>query len=397
VSSIKTIRTTQADTSEGMIDLAIGHPSPSLLPIELIRQAAEQRLATDFTSYLQYGYEPGDAYFRTALADFLSRHYSLQAREDDLFISGGASQALDLFCTVYTKPGDTVVVEEPTYFLALRIFQDHGLRIVCLPTDEQGLIIEALEEQLDSLRPVFLYTVPTHQNPSGATLPMDRRERLVELSREKDFLIVADEVYHLLTYGEQAPPPLASFLSEDTVLSLGSFSKILAPGLRLGWVQASPPLLRPLAECGMLDSGGGLNPFTSALVLSAIEAGKLDAHLAGLRGEYGSRLQAMKAAIDEHLAGQVEYSQPRGGFFFWLRLADGRDSATLLTAAKKSKTSFVPGSAFSAKKQLRDRLRLSFSYNPPKALQAGVQRLAESLSSKSKQLGGNYEPFGVKS
>jgi DNA-binding transcriptional MocR family regulator len=337
-------------------------------------------LATDFTSYLQYGYEPGDGYFRSALAGFLSGHYARQTREDDLFVTGGASQALDLFCTIYTRPGDTVFVEEPTYFLALRIFRDHRLRIVSLPTDERGLVIEALEEQLQSLRPIFLYTVPTHQNPSGATMPSDRRQRLVELSRQMDFLVVADEVYHLLTYGVQVPPPLASFLSEGTVLSLGSFSKILAPGLRLGWVQASPRLLRPLAECGMLDSGGGLNPFTSALVLSAIDTGMLDAHLKQLRDEYGRRLEAMKAAIESRLAGRVEFSQPGGGYFFWLRLSDGRDSATLLAAAKERGTSFVPGSAFSASGRLRDRLRLSFSYHPPEALQVGVQRLAESLS-----------------
>jgi 2-aminoadipate transaminase len=380
VSSGKAIRTTQADTSPGMIDLAIGHPSPSLLPVELIRRAAEQRLATDFTPYLQYGYEPGDGQFRTALADFLTRHYARQTRESELFVSGGASQALDLFCTVCTKPGDTVFVEEPTYFLALRIFQDHRLRIVGLPTDKGGLIIEALEERLVSLRPVFLYTVPTHQNPSGASLLSDRRRRLVELSRERGFVIVADEVYHLLTYGEKAPPALASFLGEGTVLSLGSFSKILAPGLRLGWVQASPRLLRPLAECGMLDSGGGLNPFTSSLVLSAIRLGMLDAHLERLQDEYGRRLQAMKAAIDDCLAGKVEFSPPGGGFFFWLRLSDGRDSATLLEAVKRHQTSFVPGAAFSAGGGLRDRLRLSFSYHPPEALQEGVRRLAKGLS-----------------
>jgi DNA-binding transcriptional MocR family regulator len=374
------IRTTQADTSPGMIDLAIGHPSPSLLPRELMRRAAEERLATDFTPYLQYGYEAGDGHFRAALSDFLGLHYGWRGEEGDLFISGGASQALDLFCTVYTKPGDVVFVEKPTYFLALRIFQDHRLRIASVPADEDGLNIEAMEEQLEKLHPAFLYTVPTHQNPSGATLTPDRRQRLVELSRKKDFLIVADEVYHLLTYGEQVPPPLASFLSASTVLSLGSFSKILAPGLRLGWIQASPRLLRPFAECGMLDSGGGLNPFTSSLVLTAIRSGLLDTHLEQLRMEYGRRLQAMQDAIEHHLAGQVEYSTPGGGFFFWLRLVDGRNTVKLLPAAKKYRTSFVPGPAFSANEGLKDWLRLSFSYHPPEALHEGVQRLAESLS-----------------
>jgi DNA-binding transcriptional MocR family regulator len=363
-----------------MIDLAIGHPSPSLLPVELIRRAVERRLATDFTPYLQYGYEPGDGHFRTALAEFLSRHYGRQVGESELFVSGGASQALDLVCTLFTEPGDTVFVEEPTYFLALRIFRDHRLRVVSIPTDEGGLVIEALEEQLKGSHPVFLYTVPTHQNPSGATLPHDRRQRLVDLGRERDFLIVADEVYHLLTYRVQPPPPLASFFSEGAGLSLGSFSKILAPGLRLGWIQSSPGILRRLAECGMLDSGGGLNPFTSSVVLSAVETESLDAHLERLRGEYGRRLQAMKEAIDNTLAGRVEFSPPRGGFFCWLRLADGRSSANLLSAAKRHKTTFVPGSAFSATGGLQDRLRLSLSYNPSETLREGVRRLAESLS-----------------
>ena len=380
MSYAESLRTTQADTSPGMIDLAIGHPCPALLPRELIRGAAQQRLTTDFTPYLQYGYEPGDGFFRDALADFLSRNYGTETKEDELFVSGGASQALDLICTIYTKPGDVVFVEEPTYFLALRIFQDHGLRVISVPTDAQGLSMEALQEQLDNLRPVFLYTVPAHQNPSGATLPLDRRRRLVELSREKGFLIVADEVYHLLTYGDEAPPPLASFLAEGTVLSLGSFSKILAPGLRMGWIQAAPGLLHPLARCGLLDSGGGLNPFTSSILLSAIDTGMLDDHLERLRGEYGRRLQAMRAAIEKHLAGLVEFSDPGGGFFFWLRLSDGRNSTSLLGNAKKHRTSFVPGSAFSSGGGLQDRLRLSFSFNGPEEIQEGVQRIAESLS-----------------
>jgi len=184
VSSSNPIRTTQADTSPGMIDLALGHPSPSLLPLEAIRRAAEQRLGTDFTPYLQYGYEQGDGYFRSTLAEFLTRHYDLPVSADQLFISGGVSQALDLLCTLYSQPGDTVFVEEPTYFLALRIF-----------------------------------TVPTHQNPSGATLPSERRRRLVSLSRDRGFLIVADEVYHLLTYEGQPPPPMAGFLSEGRARS----------------------------------------------------------------------------------------------------------------------------------------------------------------------------------
>jgi DNA-binding transcriptional MocR family regulator len=380
VSRKNSIRTTQADTSAGMIDLAIGHPSPSLLPLDIIRQAGERCLASDFLPYLQYGYEPGDGYFRTALAAFLSRCYDLEVSESELFVSGGVSQALDLICTVYTKPGDTVLVEEPTYFLALRIFKDHGLNVISVPSDDQGLEIQALEGVLGKAHPVLLYTVPTHQNPSGATLPMERRRRLVELSRERGFLIVADEVYHLLTYRDQPPPPLASFLAEDSVLSLGSFSKILAPGLRLGWVQASGRLLQPLAECGLLDSGGGLNPFTSAVVRGVLETGLQETHLQHLRKEYELRRKAMETALERYLADMVEYSPPNGGFFFWLRLVEGRDASAALKPAKKNKTSFVPGTAFSAGTGLRDHLRLSFSYNRPEEIKQGIERLAEALS-----------------
>lgn len=381
MSEAGSLRTTQADISPGMIDLAIGHPSPSLLPVDLIRRAAGERLAGDFTPYLQYGYEPGDGYFRQELASFLKRRYQVPVSAEQLFVSGGVSQALDLLCTVYTKPGDLVFVEEPTYFLALRIFADHGLKAVALPTDEHGLVVEALAEALKTRRPAFLYTIPTYQNPSGATLPRERRRRIVELSHERGFLIVADEVYHLLSYGDPPPPPLSAFVEEETVVSLGSFSKILAPGLRLGWIHAAWKLLQPLAECGFLDSGGGVNPFTSAVVRGALEAGMQDEHLQRLHEEYGRRLRTLNEVLERRMGDRVYFERPSGGFFFWLRLRDGRNAGVLLDAAVRHKTRFVPGSAFSAGDGMNDRLRLSFSYHPPETLVEGVERLAQSLAS----------------
>ena len=198
-------------------------------------------------------------------------------------MTAGASQALDLICTLYTQPGDVVFVEEPSYFLALRIFADHRLRVVGVPTDAEGLRIDALEELLRQQRPAFLYTIPTHQNPAGFTLPLARRRRLVELAQQHGFLVVADEVYHLLSYGAPPPPPLASWAATGAVLALGSFSKILAPGLRLGWLQAAPEHIHRLVTSGLLDSGGGLNPFTSGLVRVALERGWQEEHLGRLR------------------------------------------------------------------------------------------------------------------
>lgn len=373
------MQTTQVVIPGDLIDLSIGHPGLSLLPLEMMQGAAEHRLNQGDPALLQYGFEQGCGYFRKSLALFLKGQYGISVNPGHLFISNGVSQALDLICTLYTRPGDLIFVEEPTYFLALRIFADHHLRVVSLPVDEEGLVVEALEEMLAKQRPVFLYTIPTHQNPTGVTLPANRRCRLVELSKEFGFLILADEVYHLLSYLQEPPPPFGSFISEGSVFSLGSFSKILAPGLRLGWIHASPELLRPLALCGMLDSGGGLNPFTSALVHSAIESGLLLEHLERLRAVYRERLVAMRSVLSRELPGLLRFNEPQGGFFFWIALPEGVHAPDLLPKAEECRVNFIPGIRFSSCGGMGNYLRLSFSYYESEELQEGVRRLAQVL------------------
>lgn len=374
----------QSTVPPHLIDLGVGNPGPELLPLDLLRQAAAHALAQGDPSPLQYGYEAGDVRFREALAAFLKAQYSLKIDPSQLFASNGVSQALDLLCTLRTAPGDVVFVEEPTYFLALRIFADHRLRVVGLPTDEHGLVIEALEEALKRQRPTLLYIIPTHQNPSGATLPLERRRRLVELSQRHGFTVLADEVYHCLSYGVPSPPPMASFVDSGTVLSLGSFSKILAPGLRLGWVQGRADRLQRLAQCGLLDSGGGLNPFTAAVVRSALESGRQGQHLDRLRQVYAGRLAALDAALQRHLAGPLTYRRPDGGFFIWARLVDGRDAEALLETAQAHGVSFRPGVRFSSHGGLGDALRLCFAYYDEERLSDGVIRLAEAIAAQGR-------------
>jgi 2-aminoadipate transaminase len=373
----------QSDIPASLIDLGVGNPAPELLPLDLLRQAAAHALAQGDAAPLQYGFEAGDVRFRQALAAFLSQEYSLKIDFSQLFVSNGVSQALDLICTLHTTSGDVVFAEEPTYFLALRIFADHRLRVVGLPTDEHGLRIDALEDALQRQRPALLYTVPTHQNPSGATLPLDRRRRLLELSQQHGFLVLADEVYHCLSYGEQPPPPLASFSDRGAVLSLGSFSKILAPGLRLGWIQGRADRLQTLAQSGLLDSGGGLNPFTAAIVRSALELGLQQQHLDHLRRVYAGRLATLDAALQHHLAGQLSYRRPAGGFFIWARLLEGLDAEQVLANAKAHGVSFRPGVRFSSSGGLRDFVRLCFAYYDEARLAEGAARLAEAMAEAS--------------
>lgn len=373
------VQTTQSEVAPDVIDFGIGHPAAELLPRSILQRAAALRLAQDDSSLLQYGLEQGDGYFRRALGEFLTPRYGFAVGMDDLFVTNGASLALDLICTLYTQPGDVVFVEEPSYFLALRIFLDHRLHVVSIPTDTQGLDVDALEAALALQRPALLYTIPTHQNPSGATLPLARRQRLVELSQRHGFLIVADEVYHLLSYAEAPPPSLAHFAGGGTVLALGSFSKILAPGLRLGWVQAAPHHLKRLVESGLLDSGGGLNPFTSGLVRVALEQGWQAEHLAHLQATYRARIAVLGAALRRELGDLASFVEPDGGYFFWVQLPDPVDTAALMADAAAQKVGFRPGVRFSSRNGLHNHLRLSFAFYDGDKLEEGVRRLARVL------------------
>jgi DNA-binding transcriptional MocR family regulator len=266
----------------GTIDFGVGQPSADLLPVEMIRTAADDYLRSAQPIELNYGEKQGDSRFRETLATFLGHGYGETVTARSLFITAGCSQALDLVCGQFTKPGDTIFVEEPSYHLAFPILADHGLNVVGIPVDGNGLDIDRLEAELAKRRPALLYTIPTFHNPSGQTVSGARRERLVELSQEHDFLIVADEVYHLLSYCGRPPATLGSLADSGTILSLGSFSKILAPGLRLGWIQSSPKLIERLVKRGAVNSGGCLNHFTSNVVRHAIELGLQEAHLGRL-------------------------------------------------------------------------------------------------------------------
>jgi 2-aminoadipate transaminase len=369
---------TQMHDDPAVIDLGVGQPHVSLLPMESIRQAAELRFAQNDASFLQYGAEQGDGFLRRGLARFLTEQYGLPVAAQDFFITNGASLGLDLTCTLFARPGDTIFVEEPSYFLALRIFTDHHLRVVPVPIDENGLVVAALEQELKKARPTFLYTIPTFQNPSGTTLSEERRARLAQLSREHGFLIVADEVYHLLNFSAQLPPPFAAYTGQGNIISLGSFSKILAPGLRLGWIQTDPQRAKAFAGCGLLDSGGGLNPFTSAVVRGLLEDGWLKANIARLCATYQARAAAMDAALRSFIPGAV-YQVPRGGYFFWVLLPGGRDARALLKRAEEFKVSFRPGVRFSSQGALQDYARLCFVYYEADQLAEGIARLGRAL------------------
>jgi 2-aminoadipate transaminase len=368
------------------INFGIGQPSEDLLPVGLLRTAADGFLSGARPQELNYGERQGDAAFRQALAGLLSSEYGADVEAESLFVTAGNSQALDFVCALFTRPGDTVIVEEPSYFLAFRIFEDHGLNVVPVPLDHDGMDIDALEAVLDRTKTALLYTIPSFQNPCGQSMSAERRRRLAELSRRHDFLIAADEVYQMLWYGEPPPPALGAMADQGNILSLGSFSKILAPGLRLGWIQTSQPLMERLLDSGVINSGGSFNHFTSLVVREAIERGLQKSFIEHLRQTYARRVDVMDAALHEHFAGVARWQKPSGGYFFWLEFDEGVDTTALRAAADRLQTGFQPGQNSSSRGALQNCLRLSFAHYGEHEIRAGVERLARLFRQNSAQV-----------
>jgi DNA-binding transcriptional MocR family regulator len=359
----------------GSINFGIGQPSPDLMPVELFSRLSSGFMESAEPLDFNYGAKQGDPRFLESLALFLARHYGQPAEPGSLLLTAGNSQALELVCERFTQPGDTVFVEEPSYFLAFQIFLDHGLEIVPIPMDEDGMRMDALEAALRLHRPALVYTIPSFNNPSGVTLSGPRRERLVELSREHGFVIAADEVYQMLVYEGEVPPALGTLIDRGNVVSMGTFSKILAPGLRLGWIQAGPPQMQQLLESGWINSGGSINHFSSHVARYAIDSGLQEDHLAKAVATYRERVEVMHEALERDWSGRARWIKPKGGYFFWLELDEGVDTTALRRAAIEAGTGFQPGSVFSATGDLGHCLRLSFAHYTPAEIRAGMARL----------------------
>jgi 2-aminoadipate transaminase len=364
---------------QGAINFSVGQPSADLLPLKLLRSACERFFAGAQPLELNYGERQGDARFRAALAAFLRAAGGEEVDPQSLMLTGGISQALDFACSRFTHPGDTVFVEEPTYPYSFPIFRDHGLKIVGIPLDGEGMDLAECERQLAAHRPKLLYTIPSYNNPTGQTLGKERREHLVELSRQHDFVIAADEVYQLLYHGAPPPASFGTLIDRGNVLSFGSFSKILAPGLRLGWIRASAKLMRALNASGVLVSGGNFNHFTSHVVRQLMENGELAPFVARLRASYAARAEAMDLALHRHLAGVARWTKPVGGYFFWLELPAGVDAGSLQDAARTAGTGFLPGAACCASGGLTNCLRLSFAHYAVPDIHEGIARLRRAL------------------
>jgi DNA-binding transcriptional MocR family regulator len=376
---------TQNLLREDFVEFAYGDPDPALLPVGLVRDAADRALmATDAAGALVYGPNLGPRALREFIVARTAAREGLPLAADDVLVSGGNSQALGQVLTDLTRPGDVVFVECPTYGLALGVIADHPVELRGVPIDEEGLDVDALaaavrQARAAGRRPRLLYTIPTFHNPAGVSLSPERRSRLLELARREELVLVEDDVYRELVFEGEAPPALRVLDPEAPVVRLGSFAKTLAPGLRLGWIDAAPHLRERIMADGVLESGGCVSQFSASVASALLQVGVYDPHVAALRLAYASRRDALAGSLREHLPAGCSFAYPAGGFFLWVRLPEGMTATALLPMAERHRVGFAPGRRFCTDGDDRS-LRLAFSLYDEASLAEGGARLGAAVT-----------------
>jgi 2-aminoadipate transaminase len=369
-----------------VISFAGGLPAPEVFPGAEVEAAAARVMRHHGASALQYSTTEGFLPLRELLVRHMGR-YGIQVGPANVMITTGSQQALDLIGKLFVNPGDRILTERPTYLGALQAFAAYQADYLAVPIDDDGLQVDRLEDELRA-GPKFLYILPNFQNPGGVTLSLDRRRRLVELANHYGAPIVEDDPYGQLRYEGEHLPPLVKIDAElhncangehaftGNVIYLSTFSKTLAPGLRIGWIVAPEPVIRKLVQ---MKQGADLHTSTFCQILAYEVArdGFLDRHVRRIREVYGERRKVMLDALERHVPHEVRWTRPQGGLFLWATLPAGLDSAEVLEDAIAEKVAFVPGSAFFPTGGGHETFRLNFSHANPERIEEGIRRLGK--------------------
>ena len=385
-----------------IISFAGGLPAPDVFPIERFREACRKVLENDGKQALQYGPTEGYEPLREMIARHTSR-YGVKAKPEHVMITSGSQQALDLIGKLLINSGDRVLVEAPTYLGALQAFNVYGAEYVCVPSDNDGLRTDLLEAPLRS-GPKFMYVLPNFQNPGGTTLAESRRREVVALADRYGIPIIEDDPYGQLRYEGEHLPPLVALDRENlgrdegysigNVIYMSTFSKTLAPGLRLGWIVAPPDVIAKLVQ---LKQGADLHTstFGQMVAYEVARDGFLDEHIKLIRRVYGERRDVMLEALTEYCPPEVTWTHPLGGLFLWVTLPEGMDCHKLFESALKKNVAFVAGDCFYAangyaQEGLRH-LRLNFSNAQPEQIREGIRRLGDAIRDQWRQLHPGYD------
>jgi 2-aminoadipate transaminase len=366
-----------------VISLAGGLPDTSTFPPQSFAAQMTRIAQESAAEALQYGPTEGFEETKDCILQVMAAEGMLPDPEDVIVTTGG-QQAIDLVCKTLVDPGDVVICEAPTYPGAVPVFCSYQADVVQVECDENGMRVDQLEELLETLRregrrPKFIYSVPTFQNPAGVTLSLERRARLVELARMHELLVIEDNPYGLLRFGGEALPPLYQLDGGDFVIYLGTFSKILSPGIRLGWAVAPPPVMEKIV-LGKQAADLCTSTLTQYFVREYFEEGKWQRYVEDLVGIYRDRRDTMLAALDEHFPAEATWTAPEGGLFIWATLPSYIDTSDLLAKALRADVAFVPGEAAYVDERGRNSMRLNFSGVDEAEIREGVRRIGKVIS-----------------
>ncbi len=360
-----------------VISLAAGVPAPELLPVETLRRLFDRLVEEAGPAIFLYCPTEGHSPLRESLAGWLETR-GIRCTAEQVLVLSGSQQGLDLAVRTFVDPGDVVVVEEPSYVAALQVFRAARARLIGVPVDDAGLRVDLLAQVLERHRPKLIYTLPTFQNPSGAVMPLARRRALLELAGRHGVPILEDDPYSELRYDGEPVPSLKALDREGIVLHLSTVSKVLFPGMRLGFLVAPEPVVRRLA---LLKQGMDLhsNSVGQFILDRFIREGLYDPYLAGLRRAYARRRDVMDAALREAGVPGLRWRRPDGGFYVWCRLPESVERGRLLTAAADAGVAYLPGRTCFVEEPEGVYARLSFSWAPEDLIREGVARFARSV------------------
>ncbi len=360
-----------------VVSLAGGMPFVAALPPDLVINAMGRVMREQGPTALQYGSGQGVPVLREQILEVMALE-GIRAHADDVVVTTGSQHALELVSKLFLDPGDVVLSEGPSYVTAMVIFKSYQAEVDHVPMDEHGLIPEALREHITSVRAAgktikFLYTIPNFHNPAGVTLSWARRVEILEICRRNDILVLEDNPYGLLYFDQPAPDALRS-LEQDGVVYLGTFSKTLAPGFRVGWALAPHAIREKLV---LANEAAVLSPssFSQLVISEYLSSADWKGQINTFRGVYHERKNALLSALDEYLP-ELTWTNPNGGFYVWVTLPDRLDSKAMLPRAVKELVAYTPGTAFFADGDGRQNMRLSFCYPTPEHIRIGIRRLA---------------------
>ncbi|KSU70747.1 DNA-binding transcriptional regulator, MocR family, contains an aminotransferase domain [Pseudarthrobacter enclensis] len=366
----------------GLVSLAGGSPYLRSLPLDRLAETAARIIADDGLTALQYGAGQGTEELRTQICAVMAAEGITDAQPENVVITAGSQSAQDVATKLFCNPGDVVLVEDPTYVGALNTFEAYQVQVETVPMDQSGLVPELLEARIAALQLAgksikFLYTIPSFNNPSGITLSAERRQQIVDICRTANILIIEDNPYGLLRFNGEPLAPLRAD-NPDDVIYMGSFSKIFAPGLRIGWALVPAHLQRRyyLAAEAVTLCPPALNQM---LVSAYLRDFDWQGQIRTYRSLYAERCRAMLSALEEYMPEGATWTSPEGGFFVWVTLPEGVDTYPLLHKAIDAGVVFIPGAAFTPSDEPSNKLRLAFSAVPPDAIREGVRRLAPVL------------------